>query len=145
MPSTTYQTTVQLLSKEWDLLGITAPPANAAKKEMRGLNAEPEPALTTGQMEPLSQLRVDAEWWLVSSNGATNMVIIIQISKQPDALDLEVWKMKPKPSRGCQRRSHFAPVQSTPMRTERSPHLTPPSQYLIQLFSICQPRMRQTS
>lgn len=26
-----------------------------------------------------------------------NMVIIIQMSQQPDALDLEVWKMKPKP------------------------------------------------
>lgn len=46
--------------------------------------------------------------------------------------------------RARQRRSHFAPVQSTPMRTERSPHLVPSSQYLTQLFSICQPRMRQT-
>lgn len=73
-------------------------------KEVRGLNAEPEPAVTTGQMlcwksgvRKLSQLRIDAEWWLVSSKGAANMVIIIQMSQQPDALDLEVWKMKPKP------------------------------------------------
>ncbi len=42
-----------------------------------------------GCSEP-PQLRIDAEWWLVSSKGVTNMVIIIQISQQSDALDLEV-------------------------------------------------------
>lgn len=57
----------------------------------------PNVMLEVGCSEPLSQLRIDAEWWLVSSKGATNMVIIIQMSQQPDALDLEVWKMKPKP------------------------------------------------
>lgn len=34
---------------------------------------------------------------------------------------------------------------SAPMPTGRSPHLAPPSQFLIQLFSTCQTRMRQTS
>lgn len=117
-------------------------------KEMRGLNAEPEPAVTTGQMlcwksgvRKLSQLRIDAEWWLVSSKGAANMVIIIQMSQQPDALDLEVWKMKPKPQ---------------PIDPELAPELASGDPILRHTCTIhadahraltptCQARMRQTS
>lgn len=44
----------------------------------------------------MSLLRMDAKWWLVSSKGATHMVIIIQVLEQPDALDLEIWKNEAK-------------------------------------------------
>lgn len=82
--------------------------------------------LEVGCSEPLSQLRIDAEWWLVSSKGATNMVIIIQISQQPDALDLEVWKMKPNPSRLTLSSPAEIPFCASTIHVDAHGALTPP-------------------
>lgn len=73
-------------------------PGQGSKEEDEGIKCRtragrgnwPNVMLEVGCSEPLSQLRIDVEWWLISSKGATNIVIIIQVSQQPDALDLEV-------------------------------------------------------
>lgn len=48
-----------------------------------------------GYSEPLSQLRINAEWWLVNSGVLTRMVIIIILgsgnNSPDDALEIEVW------------------------------------------------------
>ena len=59
----------------------------------------PNLMIEVGYSEPLSQLRINAEWWLVNSGGLTRMVIIILISDSPDALDIEVWELGPNPKR----------------------------------------------
>lgn len=87
----------------------------------------PNVMLEVGCSEPLSQLRIDAEWWLVSSKGATNMVIIIQISQQPDALDLEVWKMKPNPSRLTRSSPAEIPFCASTIHVDAHGALTPPN------------------
>lgn len=82
-------------------------PGQRSKKGDEGIKCQtragrdnwPNVMLKVGCSEPLPQLRIDAKWWLVSSKRATHMVIIIQVSEQPDTLDLEVWIKKPNPSR----------------------------------------------
>lgn len=63
----------------------------------------PNLMIEVGHAEPLSQLRIDAEWWLINGGGLTRMVIIILVSDSPDALDIEVWELRPNP--GCKTRN----------------------------------------
>lgn len=79
--STRFHSTAGQRSKEGDEIKC---------RTRAGRDNWPNVMLEVGCSEPLSQLRIDAEWWLVRSKGATNIVIIIQVSQQPDALDLEV-------------------------------------------------------
>lgn len=51
--------------------------------------------IEVGYSEPLSQLRICAEWWLVNSGGLTRMVIIILVSGGPNALHIELWELRP--------------------------------------------------
>lgn len=43
-----------------------------------------------GYSEPLSQIRVVAEWWLVNRGCLTRLLIIILVSDSPDALGIEL-------------------------------------------------------
>ena len=45
----------------------------------------PNLMIEVGCSEPLEQLLIDAEWWLVNSGGLTKMVIILLVSDNPDA------------------------------------------------------------
>ena len=49
----------------------------------------------SGLSEPLSQLRLDAEWWLTKSRGAVKIVIIISINRATQALQVEKWELGP--------------------------------------------------
>lgn len=49
--------------------------------------------------EPLSQIRVVAEWWLVNRGCLTRLLIIILVCDSPDALGIEVWELGPNPRR----------------------------------------------
>ncbi len=52
-----------------------------------------------GYSEPLSQIRVVAEWWLVNRGCLTRLLILILVSDSPDALGIEVWEPGPNPRR----------------------------------------------
>jgi hypothetical protein len=47
----------------------------------------------SGVSESLSQLRLDAEWWLENSNGAVKIVIIISIKRASQSLQIEKWEL----------------------------------------------------
>jgi hypothetical protein len=49
----------------------------------------------SGVSESLSQLRVDAGWWLGKSRGAVEIVIIISIKRAPQTLQIEKWELGP--------------------------------------------------
>ena len=52
-----------------------------------------------GYAESLRMLRFDAEWWLTSSGGLTRIVILIHISKNPNAIHYETWELGPNTRR----------------------------------------------
>ncbi|RPB04687.1 hypothetical protein L873DRAFT_1786157 [Choiromyces venosus 120613-1] len=64
----------------------------------------PSVMVEVGYSESLSALRCDAQWWLENTGGQTRMVIIIEISKHPNALGLECWQMI-GPNQGVHRKS----------------------------------------
>lgn len=41
-----------------------------------------------GHAEASSELRIDAEWWLINRGGLTRMMIIILVSDSADALHI---------------------------------------------------------
>lgn len=59
----------------------------------------PNIMIEVGYSEPLPQLRLDAEWWLVESKGHTSMVIIVLVAGNPNSLDVEIWQLRPNKTR----------------------------------------------
>lgn len=55
----------------------------------------PNLMIEVGYSEPLTQLRLDAEWWLVESKGHTSMVIVVLVADNPNSLDVETWQLQP--------------------------------------------------
>lgn len=55
----------------------------------------PNLTIEVGYSEPLPQLCLDAEWWLIESKGYTSMVIIALIADKPNSLDIEIWQLRP--------------------------------------------------
>ncbi|PUU73413.1 hypothetical protein B9Z19DRAFT_1163166 [Tuber borchii] len=53
----------------------------------------PSVMIEVGYSETLGYLHQDAHWWLENSKGRTRMVIIIQISKAPKSIRIELWEM----------------------------------------------------
>ena len=46
-----------------------------------------------GLSESLHRLRMDAQWWLINSNGTVKMVIIIRLQRNPHSIRIEQWEM----------------------------------------------------
>ena len=77
-----------------------------------GIQDWPNLMIEVGYSEPLSQLHLDAKWWLVASNGQTRMVIIILVSTNPNSLHIEVWEMHANPNRRSPRSPVNIPTMS---------------------------------
>ena len=55
--------------------------------------AWPSVMMEVGYSEGIDFLRLDAEWWLVHSQGQTRFVIIGKFERDPFALCFECWMM----------------------------------------------------
>jgi len=55
----------------------------------------PPAVIEFGYSEALDFLRLDAEWWLINSAGATRLVILVQLITAPFAIRIECWAMAP--------------------------------------------------
>ena len=64
-----------------------------------GGQAWPNLMIEVGYSESLRQLRMDVEWWLLSSGGDTKLTILILARLNPNSFHIEVWMMDPNP--GC--------------------------------------------
>lgn len=53
----------------------------------------PSLMVEVGYSETLGELHADAHWWLENSRERTRMVILIQISKDPKSMRIELWEM----------------------------------------------------
>jgi len=53
----------------------------------------PPVMMEVGYSEGVDSLRLDAEWWLVNSQGKTRFVIISKVERNPFALRFECWMM----------------------------------------------------
>lgn len=59
----------------------------------KGRHAWPSVMIEAGYSKGKDFLSLDAEWWLINSEGSTRFVIIIIIERDPWALRIECWKM----------------------------------------------------
>ena len=55
----------------------------------------PNVMIEVGYSEPLAQLRLDAEWWLLESKGHASMVIVVLVADNPNSIDMETWQLRP--------------------------------------------------
>lgn len=81
--------------------------------------------IEVGYSEPLSQLRIDAEWWLVNSGGLTRMVIVILVSDRPDALDIEVWELGPNLRRKTRNTPTTVPTATNKLHIDGTANVNP--------------------
>ena len=78
-----------------------------------------------GYSEPLSQLRIDAEWRLVNRGGLTRMVIIILLSDTPDALDIEVWELRSDSRRKTRNTPTTIPITANKLEIDYAANANP--------------------
>lgn len=88
----------------------------------------PNLMIEVGYSEPLSHLRLDAEWWLRNSTGFTRMVDIILISDDPK-LDIEVWELRP--NLGCQ-----TPIRTNQLQIDSTGNVDPANTSLIISYTV---------
>ena len=75
-----------------------------------GAGAWPNLMFEVEYSESITQLRLDAQWWLSASGGLTRVVILIKVRDRPaNSLHLEVWRFLPNPNaqRTSQAPSHL--------------------------------------
>ena len=60
-----------------------------------GANAWPNLMIEVGFSQTLRMLQIDAQWWLEASGGLARMVIIIQVSANPNSMHFEAWELLP--------------------------------------------------
>jgi len=58
-----------------------------------GRSAWPSVMMEVGYAGREDFLRLDAQWWLINSTGRTRFVILVFVTKNPLALDIECWSM----------------------------------------------------
>lgn len=63
----------------------------------RMANNNPWPSVTieVGYSQNLSQLRLDAQWWLIYSANQTRFVVLLHVARNPNRLNMECWSMSP--------------------------------------------------
>jgi hypothetical protein len=74
----------------------------------------PNIVLEAGLSESTTQLRSDAAWWLIHSNGDVRIVILISISQQTKRLKLEKWFLAPPAIIRPVTRAHPSPDAPVP-------------------------------
>ena len=93
----------------------------------------PNLMIEVGYSEPLSQLRINAEWWLVNSGGLTRMVIIILIS---DVLDIEVWELGPNPKRQTRNTPATIPIATNKLQIDDAAVVSPANASLTIPYAV---------
>ena len=68
----------------------------------------PSLVIEMGYSESLSHLRIEAAWWLENSQGATRMVIIFRLKRDPNSIWIEVWKVVTNTSQVARARPPFS-------------------------------------
>ncbi|KAI5797451.1 hypothetical protein DFH27DRAFT_653920 [Peziza echinospora] len=84
--------------------------------------------LQVGMSESLSALRLDAAWWLVHSNGATRMVIILRVKKGPCSWRIEQWEMV---TSRFTRRTASSPASTNCIEIDEDGTVTPANGQLV--------------
>lgn len=96
----------------------------------------PNLMIEVGHAEPLCQLRIDAEWWLINSGGLTRMVIIILVSDSPDALDIEVWELGPNPRRESRNTPTTVPTATNKLQINGAANVNPANASLTIPYAV---------
>ncbi|KAI5807857.1 hypothetical protein DFH27DRAFT_522564 [Peziza echinospora] len=87
----------------------------------------PNIMIEVGYSEPLSQLRMDATWWLLNSSGKTKLVIIALISTGPKKLHIEIWEERPNPNPRTRHAPPTVPQQVNMIDIDQAGLVSPPS------------------
>ncbi|KAF8540403.1 hypothetical protein BDD12DRAFT_833386 [Trichophaea hybrida] len=96
----------------------------------------PNLMIEVGHSEPLSQLRIDARWWLEASNGLTRMAIIIMVTRNPDNLHLEVWRLQPNTNQRTCHSPNNAPAIINSLDINAAGTVTPPNANLTIPYTV---------
>jgi len=68
----------------------------------------PSIVIEVGYSEKQSQLRLDAQWWLIHSANQTRFVVLLHMERNPNRLHIECWSMPP-PRRTARHTPSLAP------------------------------------
>ena len=83
--------------------------------------------IEVGYSEPLSQLRMDAKWWLLNSSGKTKLVIIALSSTGPKKLHIEILEERPNPNPRTRHAPPTVPQQVNMIDIDQAGLVSPPS------------------
>ncbi|KAF8419673.1 hypothetical protein EV426DRAFT_538359 [Tirmania nivea] len=86
----------------------------------------PNLVIEVGYSERIAYLRYDARWWLMHSQGAVKLVIIIHVTHQPDSLHIELWSMQANPNPRTRNAPPNIPVATGEIDIDALGTVTPP-------------------
>ena len=84
----------------------------------------PTVVIESGVSESLARLRVDARWWLVSSQGAVKIVIIISMKIAQRKIRVETWELGPIPQGGPTTRAASTAIQNGTLIPTKTQEIT---------------------
>lgn len=87
--------------------------------------------IEVGDSEPLRQLRFDGQWWLLNSGGRTNVVILVQVEKEPKSVIIEVWELVPNPDQRTRFASPTIPAATTRLSIDGAGVVAPANGSLV--------------
>lgn len=94
-------------------------------------NEWPNLMIEVGDSEQLRQLRYDVQWWLLNSGGRTNLVILVQVEKEPKNVIIEVWELVPNPDQRTRFASPTIPAATTRLSIDGAGVVAPANGSLV--------------
>jgi len=124
------------LPDDLGLIGGARHKGNSSRKEpdscyiprsrvLAGGTRWPTLAVESGVSQTIERLRVDANWWIMNSSGAVNIVLVFSVKKADRIIDIEQWETGSLIHRRSPRLNPPNPP-STPMKPKRVNIITIP-------------------